>query len=213
MHATWLKNRLLTRSLGNKTPYEMLFSKKPNLSNLPVWGCRVKVHTMAGSKLNMRAHNGHWVGFDCDSNGHHVYFEDTGHVGIERSIHFGMVDILVPIGTPFTGEKDTVEAMPSGDECANRDNNTNNVPVKSQPTQPALPKDHLGHQFKSTPPPRRSTRIQVESAYVKHLKEGEGTHDGRNATSMLPRGVQMSTNIEAGNLAAKLGMVGGVWRG
>ncbi|KAF8833194.1 hypothetical protein BDN67DRAFT_875694, partial [Paxillus ammoniavirescens] len=53
-----------------------------------------------------------------------------------------------------------------------------------------------------------STRVQVESAYVKRLKEGEGTHDGQNATSTLPHGVQTSTNVEARNLAAELGMVG-----
>ncbi|KIJ08560.1 hypothetical protein PAXINDRAFT_88700, partial [Paxillus involutus ATCC 200175] len=203
MHATWLKNRLSTRSLGNKTPYKMLFGKKPNLSNLPVWGCRVKVHTTAGSKLNMRARDGRWVGFDRDSNGHRVYFEDTGRVGVERSIRFGTADILVPIGTLFAGEKDTVEAMPSGDQRIDCDDNANDVPAKSQPTQPAPPKDHLGPQFESTPPLHRSTRVQVESAYVKHLKEGEGTHDGRNATSTLPRGVQTNANIKAGNLAAE----------
>jgi hypothetical protein len=48
MHATWLKNRTATRTLDNKTPYEMLFKDKPNLENLPVWGSHVKVHSMTG---------------------------------------------------------------------------------------------------------------------------------------------------------------------
>ena len=55
MHATWLKNRSSTRRLGMKTPYEILYKKAPNLSNLPVWGCRVKVHDISGSKLDARA--------------------------------------------------------------------------------------------------------------------------------------------------------------
>lgn len=39
MHITWLKNHTSTHALENKTPYEMLFKKKSNLSNVPVWGC------------------------------------------------------------------------------------------------------------------------------------------------------------------------------
>ncbi|KAG2074266.1 hypothetical protein BDR04DRAFT_935180, partial [Suillus decipiens] len=59
-----------------KTPYEMLFQKKPNLAHLPVWCCYVKVHTMHGSKLNMWAIDGRWVGFDSNSNGHHIWLPE-----------------------------------------------------------------------------------------------------------------------------------------
>ncbi|KAG1854980.1 hypothetical protein DFJ58DRAFT_660120 [Suillus subalutaceus] len=52
------------------TPYAMLFKKKPNLMNLPIWGCHVKVHTTHGSKLDMQAIDRRWVGFDSSSNGH-----------------------------------------------------------------------------------------------------------------------------------------------
>ena len=38
-HATYLINRLATRSLKGKTPYEALRSKKPNLNHLRVFGC------------------------------------------------------------------------------------------------------------------------------------------------------------------------------
>ena len=55
IHMVWLKNRTSMRSLGNKSPYEMLYKKKPNLSKVPTWGCKVKVHNPTGSKLNMRA--------------------------------------------------------------------------------------------------------------------------------------------------------------
>ena len=36
MHATWVKNHTSTCQLGKKTPYEMLYQKKPNLKNVPV---------------------------------------------------------------------------------------------------------------------------------------------------------------------------------
>ena len=73
MHATWLKNCSSTRHLGTKTPYETLYLKKPNLLNILVWGCCVKVHDNSGSKLDMRAHDRQWVGFNLDGNGHCTY--------------------------------------------------------------------------------------------------------------------------------------------
>jgi hypothetical protein len=51
LHVTYLKNQTATFILGDKTPYEVLTSKKPNISNLPQWGTGVWVHDPTGSKL------------------------------------------------------------------------------------------------------------------------------------------------------------------
>ena len=83
MHATWLKNCLSMRRLETKTPYEVLYQKKPNLSNIPVWGCHIKVHDNTGLKLDMQACDRRWVGFDLDSDGHRIYWPDTRAVGVE----------------------------------------------------------------------------------------------------------------------------------
>jgi len=88
MHATWVKNCTSTWCLGKKMPYEMLYQRKPNLENILVWGCHIKVHDTSGTKLDMRAHDGHWVGFDPESNGHHIYFPDCGIIGVECSVAF-----------------------------------------------------------------------------------------------------------------------------
>lgn len=106
-HAVWLKNRTSTRALGTKTPYEMLYKSRPDLSNLPVWGSRVKVHTTDGSKLDMRAKDGRWVGYDKDSNGHRIYYEDTRRVGVERSIKSDTAEVEVPLSAPLEGEQGT----------------------------------------------------------------------------------------------------------
>jgi hypothetical protein len=58
MHAVYVKNRTATRSLDGKTPYEMLYGKKPNMKDLPIWGTKVWVHDTSRSKLDMRAHEG-----------------------------------------------------------------------------------------------------------------------------------------------------------
>lgn len=48
MHAVYVKNRSFTRSLEDKTPYEMLTGKKPHLGDLPIWGTKVWVHDPSG---------------------------------------------------------------------------------------------------------------------------------------------------------------------
>ena len=96
MHATWVKNRTSMCRLGKKTPYEMLYTEKPNLEKVPVWGCRVKVHDTSGTKLDMHACDGHWVGFDPESDGHRIYFPDHGTIGVKWSIAFEQCEVPVP---------------------------------------------------------------------------------------------------------------------
>ena len=74
----------------------MLYKKKPSLKNLPVWGCHVWVHnSMSGSKLDMQARDGNWVGFDPESDGHQIYFPDCGTVGVKCSIAFEQCNVSV----------------------------------------------------------------------------------------------------------------------
>jgi hypothetical protein len=74
MFAIWLKNRTLMQALGNTTPYEQLYKSKPDLSRVPEWGQKVWVYSPGGSKLDARAVEGCWVGFDRDSmHAHCVY--------------------------------------------------------------------------------------------------------------------------------------------
>src|SRR5277367_524644 len=97
-HAVWLKNRTPTRALPDgKTPYEMLYGRKPDLRNLEEWGSKVWVHTPAGSKLDGRSKVGRWVGFDELSNAHRIYWPEHRYISIERSVKFESSDVLVPL--------------------------------------------------------------------------------------------------------------------
>ena len=200
MHTTWVKNRTSTRRLGKKTPYEMLYLKKPNLENVPAWGCRVKVHDTSGTKLDMRARDGHWVGFDPESDGHRIYFPDRGIIGVERSIAFEQRERAVPV-VPLTasvqGEQKAVSVESSRVESSRvkssrvesppRTDNQHTSPPETTdnvPTSSNANTDHLGPNFETPnpqPPPRHSTRQRFESEYFKRLREGEGTVDGRRS--------------------------------
>ena len=56
-HATYLINRVATRSLEGRTPYEALKGRKPNLSHLKVFGCvcHARTETAGRRKLDDRS--------------------------------------------------------------------------------------------------------------------------------------------------------------
>ena len=94
-HVVWLKNRTTTYQLEGKTPFEMLFNKKPDLSNLPEWGTKVWVLKEDRGKLEAKADEGHWVGYSRDSKSHRVYWPGKRHVTDERNLQFE-ASVMVP---------------------------------------------------------------------------------------------------------------------
>lgn len=89
LHAVWLGNRMTTRPLGRQTtPYEAVFGAKPDISKVHAFGCHVWVHDTSGSKLDGRAREGRWVGFDHNSQGHRIYWAKTRTVTVERTVIF-----------------------------------------------------------------------------------------------------------------------------
>ena len=83
-HTIWLKNRTATCTLPNgKTPYEMLYSKKPNLAGLREWGIKVWVHDASSMKLDSRSRIGQWFGFEEVSKAHQIFWPDNCSVTVE----------------------------------------------------------------------------------------------------------------------------------
>ncbi len=76
-YVAWLKNWLPTKVLGNTTPYERLYGSKPHLAGLPEWGQWVWVHNPSGSKLDTRATQACWVGYNGESTHAHCIYVFT----------------------------------------------------------------------------------------------------------------------------------------
>jgi hypothetical protein len=53
-----------------------------------VWGSIVWVHDASGGKLDPRAKDGRWVGFDFSSKGHRIYWPSKRSVSVECSVVF-----------------------------------------------------------------------------------------------------------------------------
>ena len=69
--------------MDNETPFKVYHGTEPNLGGLPEFGCKVWVHTTEGSKLDGRAVEGRWVGYDPDSSGHRIYSPDKQTVSVQ----------------------------------------------------------------------------------------------------------------------------------
>ena len=86
-HIVWLKNRTPTKVLGGLTPYEVAFSKRPNLGDVQEWGSNVYVQIEGESKLHSQVEQCKWMGIDDKSlNAYHVYWPRKHSVTIKRNV-------------------------------------------------------------------------------------------------------------------------------
>ena len=124
LHANYIKNRTHTRSLPDKTPYEMVHGKKPNLWDTYEWGKDIYVKIKQDDKLASRATKAKWIGNSSQSDGHLIYWPSGKKVSVERNVVFDMGDKvkLPPISTT---EKQSVS--------------TPNKPSIMSPNAPSVP--------------------------------------------------------------------------
>lgn len=192
-HAVYLKNRTSTKALDGKTPFEIFYGTKPNLSGLPEFGCEVWVHTTEGSKLDGRAVKGRWVGYDEESSGHRIYSPEKRTVSIQRSVKFKTddINIYLPRIVPLEGEKEKVDCF--------SETRTDEAPSGGV--------DPLGDSFEQSE--GRPKRIRTESAIIKRLRAGEGVASTKPSEhGQLPKGVQpgfitkVTDDDEAATMAA-----------
>jgi reverse transcriptase-like protein len=183
-HAVYLKNRTWTRTIGDTTPFELLYKEKPNVGNLHPWGCKVRVHNTSGSKLDGRSSIGRWMGFDAETrDGHRIYWPERRTVTVERSVKFNFEFEEVVVGVlPLEGERKVDERL-TADPERDLDNQTPDVedPV-DDPVSEAQPAGGRGQ------------RIRKETKYVRMLKDGSAV-TGTRVGGVLPRGMRPGTSI------------------
>jgi hypothetical protein len=81
-HSVWLRNRAITRAIPEgKTPHEVATGERPNLAGLLEWGSRIWVKKLDVQKLEPRALEAVFVGYDDESKGYRVYWpSDTAQI-------------------------------------------------------------------------------------------------------------------------------------
>ncbi|THH01090.1 hypothetical protein EW026_g1530 [Hermanssonia centrifuga] len=199
MHACYLKNRTSTRALEGTTPHEAFLGGKPDISNLHPWGCKVFIHNTNRSKLDPQALEGRWVGFDEQSKAHRIYWPSRRSVTVERSVRF-MDDNPGIVAVPLEGERvleepiepielnSTGTAQNASNQLEIGPDSTGNSP-EPLPLLPGALANVLGQGFEEIPPAGRGKQIRKPSDYVRRLREGEGSIDGRGSVGNLPKGM------------------------
>ena len=93
--AAYIRNRTLTTALkGNKSPLEVWSGRKPDVSNLRVFGCIAYAHIPDArrQKLDKKAEKFRFVGYSIQSKGYRLLDEETGKVYIRRDVVFNEQD-------------------------------------------------------------------------------------------------------------------------
>ena len=232
-HATWLKNRTATRALDGQTPYQALFGRVPDLEGLRRWGAKVLVHDGTGGKLDARAKEGRWLGFDAESHAHRVYFPTSRSVATERNVYFGAPPQL-------EGEKLIIPGT-EREPCAAPSAPTDPAPHATSPAPPPAPsptplppvKTTVLWAPRSTTPPSPLTpqssspsatgtdededavtrlitpqpqRDRKPSRTLRELAEGVGVSSARRADPRFTLGTQLP-----GGFGEDAEEAGGVW--
>jgi transposase InsO family protein len=185
-YANYIKNRTHTRALPNKTPFEMVHQKKPNLHNAYEWGKGVYVKIAQGDKLSPRAKRANWIGPSSLSDGHYIYWPNSHKVSVERNIIFDGDNMpeTAPIFSTDNNELSTstkinisqpppsVLPAPISSEAPNRLSEIREL-EKEIDAAPEEQLEDLQNQQriisgnKQIEPPRRSERIRLQHEELK----------------------------------------------
>src|SRR5205807_8969652 len=109
--AVYLRNRLPNRSIGNSTPYESLYNKKPLIQHLRPYGTKCFVHIpeesrKPGTKLQPRAIEGYLVGYTSSTKIYRIYIPLQHKISETRQLHWTTKTItpLEPMDPPTIPE-------------------------------------------------------------------------------------------------------------
>ena len=87
--ASFLKNRTPTRTLEDKTPFDMWYGERPDVSHLRELGCKVWVHIPSDNpKIYNRLVECILVGYSDSYKVYRCLHRSSGHIHVTRNIVF-----------------------------------------------------------------------------------------------------------------------------
>ncbi|KAI3759425.1 hypothetical protein L6452_07232 [Arctium lappa] len=102
MTAAYIINRLPSKVIGFKTPFEILFKQKPSYEHMKVFGCLAYVRNTEtkGDKFELRGRPGVFVGYPLVKKGYRVYDLSENKIITSRDVRF--VEQIFPFAAAET---------------------------------------------------------------------------------------------------------------
>jgi len=90
----YLRNRLPTSALKDKSPYEKWHGCKPDLSGFKVFGCTAYAHIVDTNrkKFDCKAQKLRFVGYSLQSKGYRLYCEEAKKIYVRCDVIFNETD-------------------------------------------------------------------------------------------------------------------------
>ncbi|KAF2354576.1 Integrase catalytic core [Trinorchestia longiramus] len=119
--AAYIRNRSFNKRTG-KTPFEMFTGKKPDISNMHIFGSKCFAKRQNSGKLDPRSEQGFFVGYDPCSPAYLIYFPETHQIKRVRCVTFCdkisrdvmIEDVFIAVDNPAelkqSGKTDKAEA-------------------------------------------------------------------------------------------------------
>ena len=182
-------------------------SAPPNLIGLKHFSETTWVHNASGSKLDVRAWEGHWIGFDTESHGHHVYWPVKGTVSVEQNIYFGAGQQLEgePLAMPTFSTLTEQPPAPAAPELPDPPS-TPEAPVLTPPV--SIPR-RMRMPTPPAPPSVHPTHACIPSCIVHDLQSGMGTLSARPSNPTIPQGIAILGSFTEEDKVDNL--IGGAW--
>ena len=96
MSTVYIRNRCFNNRLGI-TPYEVFTGRRPNVSNMYIFGSTCYAYVQEKKKLDARSSKGIFVGYDKSSPSYLVYFPESDVIKKVRCVRFtNVIDINKP---------------------------------------------------------------------------------------------------------------------
>lgn len=115
MASAYTRNRCYNTRI-KKTPFEAFSAKKPNISNMHIFGSVCYAYVQHKKKHDARSEKGIFVGYDKGSPAYLVYFPDTGAVKKVRCVKFAKPNVDVGSDVASDSEYDWVPTFKSSVE-------------------------------------------------------------------------------------------------
>ncbi|GKA32285.1 putative RNA-directed DNA polymerase [Tanacetum coccineum] len=146
--ATYIINRLPSKVIDDKTPFELVFNQKPDYENMRVFGCLTyhRKTDIRGDKFKEREKPGVFMGYPQGTKGYKILDIKTGKIIISRDTKFfeekflfkgdnliyEEVDALDPLNKPICDEiknyvRPTIDEVQINESTSTEEKNKNSV--------------------------------------------------------------------------------------